>query len=166
MGRFVLQDWVSDLTFMQQSVLLAAIRGLDGAKKEAGIKYLIRYYRRCILLTAFERKAILDPYAPGGGSFTGPVPSNLTMDDVVQKYLEEFDSLNIHFNLHFLHAIEIVGYKHPDRDVRDFWHNTYLIFVKHMHLNPETEIELDKRLGDNKKEWLKRETLKTHIKGV
>jgi len=33
-GRSVLQDWVHELTFMQQSVLIAAVRGPDGIRKD------------------------------------------------------------------------------------------------------------------------------------
>jgi len=164
MGKSVIQEWVSDLTFMQQSVVLSAIRGLDGARKSSGIKPLVRYYRRCVLLTAFEKKALLDPYEKGGGGFTGPLSPNLTLDDIIQSYLDEYDSLNIHFHLHFTHAAEILGYKHPNIKVRNFWNKVYNTFVKHMHLKPETEEELDKRLGDSESEWLKRETLSNPYK--
>jgi len=160
MGKSVVQSWVSDLTFMQQSVVLSAIRGADGSRKESGIKFLVRYYRRCVLLSAFDKRALLDPYEKGGGSFTGPLDKSMSLDDAIQAYLKEHDELNIHFHMHFVHAVEIVGYKHPDEQVRKFWNKVYLTFVKHLHLNPETEDELDKRLGDDKNEWIKRETLK------
>ena len=44
----VLQPWVSGLTFMQQTVLLTAIRGPDGVPKYGPTKMLLRWFRRCI----------------------------------------------------------------------------------------------------------------------
>ncbi|MGH6753369.1 MAG: hypothetical protein ACREDP_14485, partial [Bradyrhizobium sp.] len=60
------------------------------------------------------------------------------------------------FQLHFLHAAEIVGYKHPDLQIRGWWHNTYLRLVHDMHLWPETEAQMDSRLGDDRSGWLAR----------
>lgn len=67
-----LQDWVMNLTIMQQSVLIAAVRGPDTIRKDHVAKLLLRWYRRCILLSAFDKRVITDPYEKVGGSFTGP----------------------------------------------------------------------------------------------
>jgi hypothetical protein len=48
--------------------------------------------------------------------------------------------------MHLLHAIEIVGYKYPHPH-RDLWHGFYLSLVTSLHLNVETEAELDHRLN-------------------
>jgi hypothetical protein len=69
----VLQEWVQALPFMQQTVLLTAIRGPDNIRKFHPIKPLHRWFRRCVLVSAFEGAAITGPFTPGGGSFTGPV---------------------------------------------------------------------------------------------
>lgn len=61
-----------------------------------------------------------------------------------------------HFQVHFMHAAEIVGYKHPDERIRKWWRTTYDYLVNDLHLHPETEDELDKRLGDNREGWLAR----------
>lgn len=66
----VFQPWVEKLTFMQQSVLITAVRGPDGIPKDHIVKVLLRWYRRCILYSAFGHKIITDPYTKGGGSFT------------------------------------------------------------------------------------------------
>src|SRR5262245_28467293 len=49
--RAVLQDWVQERPFMQQTVLLTAIRGPDGIAKYSSVKLLLRWYRRCVLLS-------------------------------------------------------------------------------------------------------------------
>lgn len=168
--RSVLQDWVCELSFMQQSVLMAAVRGPDGIRKDHVAKLLLRWYRRCILLSAFDNCAVMNPIYPGGGSFTGPStyvdlhPSLLAtevgcrfwevqMRKIVCDYLSAVDELPHHFQLHIMHAAEILGYRHPDKEIRNFWHQTYLMIVNDAHLEPELESKMEKRLGDSEKDW-------------
>lgn len=198
----VLQPWVSGLTLMQQTVLLTAIRGPDGVPKYGPAKMLLRWYRRCTLLSAMDQAVLIDPLCGGGGSFTGPSISlmelqskavdrakarfekdavtrwdlGLTeaildqmdedgweplMHEIVGQYLRELDAIPHHFQLHLLHATEIVGYKHPDRRIRAWWAQTYERLVHDMHLWPETEEQLDRRLGDNRDQWLERNDVAT-----
>jgi hypothetical protein len=211
----VLQHWVGGLTLMQQTVLLTAIRGPDGVPKYGPTKMLLRWFRRCILFSAMDRRVLADPLDPSGGSFTGPSidrhllitafhqrksreaedynqdvidgggePIVLSVEDdrdpwtmshrelideqlssdgweelmhqVVDQYLRELDAIPHHFQLHLLHAAEIVGYKHPVERVRAWWFQTYTRLVHDMHLWPETEEQLDRRLGDNREQWLER----------
>ncbi|USQ97284.1 hypothetical protein [Caulobacter sp. RL271] len=211
----VVQPWVQDLSLMQQSVLLSAIRGPDGSPKYGKTKLLVRWFRRCVLLGSFERAAFASPHQLGGGSFTGPSISyndiglhfekqrwerfeaehgrNLDlwvgkhhvdleklsaaelidlfdredgdwtpyMDRIVGQYLRELDALPHHFQLHLMHAAEILGYKHPDPRTRTWWNKTYLRLVHDMHLWPETEDQLDARLGDTRDGWLARNDIAT-----
>jgi hypothetical protein len=161
----VTQTWVHGIPMMQQSVLLAAIRGPDGlAKYGGGAKMLLRWYRRCILLSAMDKRVLANPIEPNGGSFTGPSLDG--PDDVdhwsermqvhVNDYLRQVDALPHHYQLHFLHAVEILGYKHPDAEIRFFWNRLYERLVHDFHLWPETEEQLDSRLGDTRSGWLKR----------
>lgn len=161
----VTQAWTHRISMMQQSVLLAAIRGPDGlAKYGGGAKMLLRWYRRCILLSAMDGRALTDPIESNGGSFTGPSldgsdaedPWCDRMQEHVNDYLRQVDALPHHFQMHFMHAVEIVGYKHPDPQIRHFWHALYLRLVNDFHLHPETEAQLDDRLGDTRAGWLKR----------
>jgi hypothetical protein len=155
----VLQEWVQELAFMQQAVLIAAVRGPDGIHKDHAVKVLCRWLRRSFLLSAFDKKAILDPYAPGGGSFTGPCRTETVRDleHALELYLRSVDELPHHFQLHFMHAAEILGYKHPVPEIREWWNTCYLKLVNDVHLFPETEEQMDKRLGDNEKDWRARE---------
>lgn len=156
----VTQEWTHDLPCMQQTVLLTAVRGPDGVAKYHPCKYLIRWFRRCVLLGALDHNVFKDPHDPRGGSFTGPsyegdrlVEWEEPMNRVVERYLQSLDELPHHFQLHFMHAAEIIGYKHPDLRIRHWWNWLYRELVKDMHLSIETEADLDYRLGDSEAQW-------------
>lgn len=152
----VMQPWVCTLTFMQQSVLMAGVRGPDGIHKNHISKVLLRWYRRCVFYSAFEKKIFTDPFTPGGGSFTGPC-TYTHIEYVVKQYLLSLDEIPHHFQLHFMHGAEIIGYKHPDARIRGFWQTLYFKLVNDMHLVPETIEEMDFRLGDNERQWKSKE---------
>lgn len=151
----VFQTWVEDLTLMQQTVLITAVRGPDGIQKDHIAKVLLRWYRRCILLSAFDGSVYLNPYCAGGGSFMGPSAKehNETLDNVVDGYLRSVDEVPHHFQLHFMHAAEIVGYCHPIEEIREWWFSFYKRIVNDAHLNIETYEQMTKRLGDNEEDW-------------
>ena len=148
----VMQKWVESLTLMQQTVLITAIRGADTLSKHHISKYLIRWYRRCILISAFDRCTLDDPHDPRGGSFMGPI-GKTGLDDLASAYLRSIDEIPLHFHMHLIHAAEIIGYKHPNLKIREWWQKFYLAAVRDLHLNPESESELNARLGDNLEEW-------------
>lgn len=176
----VLQKWVEDLTFMQQSVLLTSVRGPDGIRKYDPPKMLLRWYRRCILISALDNQVLNNPVDPRGGSFTGPsvdkshyttANSSSATDALylkcmehweeyvkphVDAYLKDLDAIPHHFQTHFMHAIHIVGVYHPDLRIRSFWKSLYIRLVNEMHLYPEPDEAMAKRLGDNRDDWLAR----------
>ncbi len=154
----VLQPWVEGLTFMMQSVLITAVRSPDTLYKDHPAKVLMRWYRRCVLYSAFEHRILETPAEPGGGSFTGPINESAAK----QEYFQRLDELPLHFHLHLVHAAEILGYKHPRERVRVWWVSFYRAAVNDMHLNMETEAELDFRLGDNEAQWRAKEAFPAH----
>lgn len=152
----VQQRWVMRLTYMQQSVLFSALRNPDGFPKRHPAKGLMRWYRRCVLLSAFDGKALTDPNAPGGGSFTGTLSNSdlgWTLEYAADAFLDARDEMTLHFYAHFMHAAEIVGYKHPDYKISIFWREIYARMCNALHMYPETEAAMDKRLGDKEGGW-------------
>lgn len=146
---------------MQQTVLMTALRGPDGMPKYGPVKYLLRWFRRCVLLSAMDGKVLDTPYDPDGGSFTGPSIKEREdwetgMNGVVDNYLQDLDAIPHHFQLHLMHAVEILGFKHPDSRTQAWWKSLYYRLVNDMHLHPESEQEMDDRLGDDRSGWLKR----------
>lgn len=182
-NQSVVQEWVGRLYLMQQSVLLTAIRGPDGIHKDHISKKLNRWLRRCILIASFDKIVYPVPYdadpAWRTGSFTGPscswsgqlsgqqtfyANSNVAygtwqeaMNEVVSLYLMTVDELPHHYQLHVMHAAEILGYNHPVKETREWWNHTYLRLVNDMHLYPESESDMNLRLCDTEKNWRARE---------
>lgn len=171
------QDWVCELSIMMQSVLFAAIRAPDGLRKNHPVKVLLRWYRRSILLSAFDGAPINNPFTDGGGSFTGPFTVyhaqtylgvfpkgdgdelERAFSEMREVYLEHVDELPHHFQLHFMHAAQIVGEFHPIAGTRNWWKQFYLMIVNDAHLHPESREELCRRLSDNERLWREREVV-------
>ncbi|WP_218280273.1 hypothetical protein [Verrucomicrobium spinosum] len=160
-GRSVVQEWPSKLPMMQQTVLLCALRGPDGLRKESPAKAVLRAYRRVILLSAMDGLVLADAYVPGGGSFTGPCSHPDRLQGAMRDFIRGVDEMPHHFLMHFIHAVEIVGYKHPDPLVAGEWGAFYTALCKGLHMNEETMEQLDHRLGDNRERWI--ETQQTPI---
>lgn len=168
------QPWVHTISYMQQSVLLGIVRGPDNTPKYHPVKPVLRFYRRCLLVSALDGEILTNPYDPRGGSFTGPSfeidpgalaemaadPDGwvweLPMNKLVDKFMQTTDEMPVHFLTHMMHAVEIMGYKHGNPRIRQFWKTQYERLVAAWHLFPETEEQLDRRLGDNREGWLER----------
>lgn len=131
---YVVQEWIEELPWKQQTVLLSAIRGCDGVSKHDPSKQFVRPLRGLILKNA-EPDNENDTFM------------NHPKDDEVDKFAHRLDDYPMHWLVHFMHAVEIVGFKHPDREVRLWWNELYEEMVHEgFHLNPETKEQLDERL--------------------
>lgn len=143
--RSVLQDWVMELPLMQQSVLITAIRGCDGLEKNDKSKPLHRCLRAVILVNARDESELTE------SSFMFHFyKDKLWVRDIENQFrvfLTDMDKYPLHYWLHLTHAIEIIGYKHPDEDIRAMWCGFYMSIADAMHLNPELPDQLDRRLN-------------------
>lgn len=135
----IIQPWAAALGLRHQGVLLAAVRGPDGILKDDPIKHLQRYYRGVLLVShsGDAAKAASFMYAMNEEHFAHACA------DVIRS----MDHYNVHYLLHFIHAVEIAGYKAGAENYGPLWRDLYLSFTKKLHVNPETEAELDARLG-------------------
>lgn len=62
---------------------------------------------------------------------------------------KEFEFASVHYGFHLLHGLEIIGYKHPDPEVRAQASLYYVGLTKEvLHLEPESEDAMDNRLKD------------------
>lgn len=133
----VIQEWLADcnLTWKQQTVLLTSLRGFDGGSKSDIGKKLTRRLRKTILKNA------------AGTETTSFMKADMTLDEV-EIFADDSGKYPMHFYMHVTHACEIIGYKHPDPDIREWFQNAYLIICRGVHMNPESSADCDFRLRD------------------
>ena len=133
----VVKRWLGEkCTYKQQAVLLSALRGADGTPKEDISKKFTRELRS-VLLNCADRGI-------GNDTFMRSTPNSKDL----HIFCNNLDHYPVHWLMHFIHAVEIVGYKHPDMDIRVKYAIIYGLLCQGLHLNPESEVEMDKRLLD------------------
>lgn len=131
-GKTVLLNWIKELPWKQQSVLLSALRGPDTAYYPH-IKKVTKWIRINLQNNADPTKSYMHQ-------------ENLPSAKELEK---EIEFCSVHYACHLLHALEIIGYKHPDEKTASYANNYYRYFSREIfHLNPETKEQLDKRLED------------------
>ena len=129
----VLQKWVHNLTWKEQSALLTAIRGSD-AVFDPNIRFLVRWIRR---ITLYD--------ADVGGKFVHN--AKIPKPDELKSSLEY---LTIHFVSHLMHGLEIIGYGHPDPITKQQAFDSYRIICEILHCGTETFEQMKERLKDNR----------------
>lgn len=142
----VLQDWVMELPLREQGTLLTCVRGCDNEPKlwtKTGVAYspgrrLTAFIRWCFMVPADIREVDSQE-----GAFMMSLPPNPFKPS-------EFGHLPQHWYSHAMHALEIIGYRHPDIVVRANAHSMYLSMVDNMHLNPEKENQMINRLSEDR----------------
>lgn len=143
--KSIVKPWAAKLGLRHQGVLMAAIRGCDSLTKENPWKELTRVYRGVVL-----EAHVGDPAK--AVSFM----KVLTVDEfegLCNEAASDFDSLPIHYVLHFMHAAQVVGYHHPEEIEALKWRTFYIHMCRKMHLNYETQEQLDARLNATESEF-------------
>jgi len=67
----------------------------------------------------------------------------------VDELWGELEYTTSHYSSHLMQSLEIIGYKHPDDEVRAIARDYYFGLTNMLHLNPENEEQLNKRLEDS-----------------
>ena len=146
MKQSVLQDWSMELPLRFQGTLLTSVRGCDNEPKQwtkTGVAYspgrrITAYIRWCFMNPADPREVDYEE-----GSFfmsKPPIPFKPS----------EFGHLPLHWFVHIMHSLEIIGHHHPDSITRMTAYGLYLVMVQSLHLNPETEKQLSNRLTEDR----------------
>lgn len=136
----ILHNWVMDLPLRYQGVLLASVRGCDSTPKENSAKPIIRALRYSFMNCADEREVGL-PSAFMSRGWT---------EQEELSFLRDWDHYPIHFVQHLLHAIEVVGYCHPEIEYKRRYFSLYSRMVTKLHLNTETDEEMKDRLTEDR----------------
>lgn len=132
--KSVLQDWVMELGLRHQGVMLCAVRGCDTAPKDDPSKLLTRCLRYEVLncFCVDPAKAV---------SFIEEVDIDELGERMI-AFLKNCDHYPQHYVSHLMHASEVIGYKKPSEQ----WLWFYQKLCKGLHVNPESEEQLDRRL--------------------
>lgn len=150
--KSVLQDWVMEISLRQQGVLILALRGPDGARKEDVAKPVIRALRAVVMNSGREGRPMDMELVWRDDPFMQTTAIGATSDEPWRKVENEFygsiDHYNVHFLQHLWHAYAVVGIHHPSEIIRKRCWNFYLRGVRALHMNPETEEEIIYRLRD------------------
>jgi len=143
------------LTMQQQSVLVLACRGPDGIAKFHPTKQLVARYRATVLKAAYLGRPMRADEGDDTTFMTLMYLSNkIHWDTMCREFFENVDSLPHHYYMHLMHGAQIAGYKHPDPLFSRRWSEFYLLCCHDLHLFPESEADMDKRLGDwDRRHW-------------
>ena len=144
--KSVLQDWVMELPLREQGTLLTAVRGCDEESKQwsrTGVAYspgrrLTAFIRWCFMNPADVREVDFEE----GAFFRSEPPSPFKPS--------EFGHLPLHWYTHAMHALEIIGYRHPDMMVQGTAAALYGMMVHGLHLNVETRDQMIERLSEDR----------------
>lgn len=144
--KSVLQDWAMCLPLRFQGVLLTAVRGCDLEEKQwtrTGVAYspgrrLTAYIRWCFMNPADSREVDSEE----GAFFMSTPPDPFKPS--------QFGHLPLHWYSHVMHALEIIGYCHPDSQTSGCAFLLYEAMVRALHLNIESASEMHKRLTEDR----------------
>jgi hypothetical protein len=139
----IVQPWAASLGLRHQGVLMSAVRGPDGVPREDPIKVLVRMFRGVVLTPHCQDVKLASSYM---------MPHiRETFQDNSTLVLKSLDHYNLHFFMHFTHAVQIVGYHYPESPVNRDYNNLYHRICKKLHINPETVTQLELRLNADEK---------------
>lgn len=139
-----LLPWMENISLMEQGTVLAGLRGND-VMRAPHTKKVVRWLRCKLLQDGNPENDFMQP------------PDALPTGD---ELFEELEYMTVHYFAHFLHALEVVGYCHPDGDVASVALDYYARLVNGLHLKPESAERMHTRLSgipgtnDDAKPWI------------
>lgn len=152
--KSILQDWVMNLGLRHQGVLLSAVRGCDTVSRDEASKWLARFYRACIL------NAHCGDIAKSKSFMVWLTPVDFWGH--ANRVLNFHDHLPHHYIMHVVHSSEILGYYYPEAEVQGIWRDFYYLLSAKLHLNPETQMQLDSRLNASEVVFEREQDLRGH----
>lgn len=139
----VLQDWVMALPRREQGTLLTCVRGCDLTPKhplDSLERRLVSSLRAAFMNPADPREVDYEP-----GSFFTSMPPDPTgwSPSALGHY-------PLHWYSHVMHAAEVIGYRHPDRELSSIWFAIYRKMAATLHLKIESKQEMMERLSEDR----------------
>jgi len=133
--QVVIQDWVLDMPLKMQSVLLLGLRGPDQFRAP-GIKTITRWLRSLTFV----------PGDPTNVFEFMRVELPLRIEEK-SEIARELEFVSQHYYSHLMHALEEVGYGHPDKEIAKHAFELYRDMCRLFHLPIEFKDDHWKRLG-------------------
>lgn len=129
----VQHKWLSELPWKMQTVVNQGLRAPDTHYCK-GLKLVCRWMRGVVLQNADTNHTFMC--------------SKKEMPKI-EDIENELNYCSVHFATHFLYALEIIGYHHPNCKEKAIAQRYYRGIVEEQwHFNVETEKELEVRLAD------------------
>lgn len=149
----VMQEWTTKLPLREQGVLVLALRGPDGARKEHGAKNVVRALRGCVMVTGATGQSLMPGQNLPDDTFMQMYrighPNSEAWDEAVKEFFRAWDEYNVHFLFHLMHAAEVLGYRYPNGEtIQVRWLNLYYRSCKKVHIIPESLDQMIDRLKD------------------
>lgn len=139
----ILRTWVMRLPLRAQGTLLSAMRGCDAWTKASVGKDLVREIRGICLNPFDEREcATLEGYI-----VLYPHPR---ADEDHKQFCRMWDDLPMHYVMHLMQAIEVIGYYHPDKAIAEVYEKRYDRMCHKMHLHPESRMQFIGRIMEDR----------------
>lgn len=131
-----IKEWIFELPPKHQSVLMTATRGPDEFRYPA-IKELNRWIRDKL----FHDADPSNPFIIKDGDRL------MTSETFLKDVTEQLEYTRMHYFSHVIHALEIIGYMHPDEAARFQAYHVYDYLIFELHLIPESYNTFRSRLG-------------------
>ena len=129
----VQHKWLSDLPWKMQTVVNQGLRAPDTHYCRA-IKIICRWMRGVVLQNADKNHTFMC--------------EKKTLPEI-EDIENEINYCSVHFATHFVYALEIIAYKHPEDCIKRIAQKYYNKIVSELwHFNIESEFDLDTRLAD------------------
>lgn len=135
----VLQEWVNEIPLKEAGVVVMALRGPDGVRKEHPSKNVVRAFRAVTMVSGVTGRPLT--LGEDVGEFMQMhrigCPDPAMWNETMRLFFAEWDSYNVHFLLHLMHAASIVGFRHPNEMIMKRWWDFYITGCGAAHLMPE-----------------------------
>lgn len=135
-GDWVMKDWVLDLPGKMQSALLCGLRGSDISTEDE--------VRR---VTRWIRWVVMDNVMPSSHYMADR--DFMRIKDMYEEHPSSWGNLPIHFRHHMIEALEVIGFNHPDKDIRERALEAYKDLCKKSKSTPESKDMFTKRMQDD-----------------
>ena len=149
----VLQDWTQEISTRQQGVLVIALRGPDGVRKEDPAKPIVRTLRGMVMNAGRTGKPVGDEvWRDDPFMSTVHIRDEAQWAIVTAEFFGQWDAYNVHFLQHLMHAYAVAGIHYPDIPVREKAWKFYERCCRKLHLPTEDPVEMVYRLRDGIRE--------------